>query len=243
MCWAVHFSDVGGWQAANESMTSLNISAPNDTVERLVTGQSAGFPNVASNDMEVDEIMGFSSAAPDDTTEQLLASEFIISPSQETLNGIVSDFIDATSNNALKTLACGSCARETNINECDEMPIKNIPNKHPLIPHTAHAAHELVDGLLIYAPALGVSKKTVYICNECRNQLKRDVRSRLSLSNDMWIGDTPRELQNLTLPECILLAKYFPTAYIVKMFPKQKNAFTWDHSQMHSGLKGNVSTY
>jgi len=47
------------------------------------------------------------------------------------------------------------------------MPIKDIPNKHLLIPHTAHTAPKLVDGLLIYAPALGVSKKTVYICNEC----------------------------------------------------------------------------
>ena len=102
-------NDIGGWQAANESMTSLNILAPNDTVEQLVAALSAGFPNVASNDMEVDEIMGFLSAAPDDTTEQLLVSKFIVSPSQETLNGIVSDFIDTTSNNALKTLACGSC--------------------------------------------------------------------------------------------------------------------------------------
>jgi len=59
----------------------------------------------------------------------------------------------------------------------------------------------------------------------------------------MWIGDTLRELQNLTLPERLSLAKYFPTAYIVKMFPKQKNTFTWDRSQMHSRLKGNILTY
>jgi hypothetical protein len=59
----------------------------------------------------------------------------------------------------------------------------------------------------------------------------------------MWIENVPRELQGLTLPECVLLAKYFPTAYIVKLFPKHKNAFAWDCSQMHSGLKGNVSTY
>lgn len=240
---AFSLNDVGGGQAANQSMTSLDRSASNDVVERLVAGQSADFPNAVSNDMEVDEVMGFPNTAADDTTEQLLASEFIVSPSQETLNGIISDFIDATSNKALKILACGSCARETNINECNEMLMKEIPNKHLLIPHTAHAAHELVDGLLIYAPALGVSKQTVYICNECRNQLKKNVRPRLSLSNDMWIGDIPRELQNLTLPERLLLAKYFPTAYIIKMFPKHKNAFAWDRSQMHNGLKGNVSTY
>ena len=59
----------------------------------------------------------------------------------------------------------------------------------------------------------------------------------------MWVGGIPRELQNLTLPERLLLSKYYPSAYIVKLFPKQKNASTWDRSQMHSGMKGNVSTY
>jgi len=121
--------------------------------------------------------------------------------------------------------------------------LKDILNRHNLVPHTAHAAHELTEGLLIYAPALGPSKQTIHICKECRNQLKKNVRPRLSLSNDMWIGDVPRQLQNLTLSERLLLTKYFPSAYIVKLFPKHRNAFTWDRSQMHSALKGNVSTY
>jgi len=59
----------------------------------------------------------------------------------------------------------------------------------------------------------------------------------------MWVGDVPRQLQNLTLPEHLLLAKYYPSAYIVKLFPKQKNVSAWDWGQMHSALKGNVSTY
>jgi hypothetical protein len=74
------------------------------------------------------------------------------SPSQEALDDIVSRFIDATGNKSLKSVACGSCAREMNIHECDEIPLKNIPNKHHLIPDTAHPVHELVDGLLIYGP-------------------------------------------------------------------------------------------
>ncbi len=184
-----------------------------------------------------------SDAAPVDITERLLASEFLNTPSQETLNNIISDFIDATGNKALKTVPCGSCAREMNADESNEISLKDIPNSHLLIPHTEHPAHELVHGLLIYAPALGPTKKTVHICNECRNQLKKNVRPRLSLSNEMWIGDVPQQLKNLTLPERLLIAKYFPSAYIVKLFPKHKNAFTWDRSQMHNGLRGNVSTY
>ena len=83
----------------------------------------------------------------------------------------------------------------------------------------------------------------MHLCHECRNQLKAGVRPRLSLSNGMWIGEVPRQLQNLTLPERLLLSKYFPSAYIIKLFPKHKNASTWDRGQMHSALRGNVSTY
>lgn len=175
--------------------------------------------------------------------ERLLTSDFLTSPSQDKLDGIVSRFIDATGNLALRIVACGSCTREMNIDECDEILLKDIPNKHHLIPHTTHPAHNLIHGLLIHAPGLGNLKPTVYLCNECRSQLKNDKRPQLSLSNDMWIGDIPPQLENLTLPERLLLAKYFPSAYIVKLFPKHKNARSWDRSQMHSALKGNVSTY
>jgi hypothetical protein len=191
----------------------------------------------------MNEDMANPDAAAKEVAECLVASQFMNSPSQETLDKIVADFIDATGNQALKTVACGACARESIASECTETPLKDIPNRHLLTPHTAHAAHELVDNLLIYAPGLGASKKTMHLCNECHNQLKKNVRPRLSLSNDMWIGEIPRELQILTLSERLLLAKYFPSAYIVKLFPKQKNAHAWDRSQMHSGLKGNVSTY
>lgn len=175
--------------------------------------------------------------------DHLLASNFLASPSQEIKNALISKFIDATANKALRNVACGSCARETSILECDEIPLKNIPNKHHLIPHMAHAAHELVDGLLFFTPGLGLSKATVYLCHECRNQLKLNKKPRLSLSNGMWIGNIPPQLDNLNLPERLLLAKYFPLAFIVKLFPKHKNAHSWNRNQMHSALRGNVSTY
>lgn len=100
--------------------------------------------------------------------EQLVASDFMSSPSQETLKNIISRFIDATGNEALKTAPCGSCA-----------------NKHHLIPNTAHPAHKLVDELLIYTPALGPSGRTVRLCNGCRNHL---LSSKISLypSDSCW---------------------------------------------------------
>ena len=231
-----------------DSESANAIPLANDLTERTFVREYVTSPDAAPDDAAVEQFPATeyeapSNAASNETTERLVASEFLDTPSQETLNNITSDFIDATGNDALKTVACGSCAREMNTDECSEISIKDIPNKHHLIPHTPHPAHELVHGLLIYAPALGSSKETLHICNECRNQLKKNVRPRLSLANEMWIGDVPPQLQNLTLPERILIGKYFPSAYIVKLFPKHKNAFTWDRGQMHNGLKGNVSTY
>jgi hypothetical protein len=59
----------------------------------------------------------------------------------------------------------------------------------------------------------------------------------------MWIGTIPTALSVLTLPEKILVVRYFPAAYIVKLFPKQKGAKHWPTSGLHSGIQGNVSTY
>ena len=47
----------------------------------------------------------------------------------------------------------------------------------------------------------------------------------------------------LTLVEALLIAKYLPTAYVVKLFPKQSGGGNWDSSQLYNGFKGCVSTY
>ena len=82
-----------------------------------------------------------------------------------------------------------------------------------------------------------------YICHDCSHALNANKTPALSLANGMWIGDVPQELSILTLPEKVLIAKYFPATYIVKLFPKKKGATQWSSSGLNSGVKGNVSTY
>ena len=206
----------------------------------MVEGLSLDTGEICSSS---DSVAPSSGTGLDDRTERLVTSGFLATTSQSVLDGIVSRFIDTTSNGALKIVVCGSCAREMGIDECQEMPLKDIPNKHLLIPYVPHVAHELVDGLLLYGPTIGLADGMIQLCDGCRGQLKKNLRPCLSLGNGMWVGETPRQLQNLTLPERLLLAKYYPSAYIIKLFPKQKNASTWDRSQLHSGMRGNVSTY
>jgi hypothetical protein len=59
----------------------------------------------------------------------------------------------------------------------------------------------------------------------------------------MWVGNVPLELQILTLPEQILVTRYFPAAYIVKLYPAKRGSCTWGSSSLQSGLCGNISTY
>jgi hypothetical protein len=59
----------------------------------------------------------------------------------------------------------------------------------------------------------------------------------------MWIGDVPCELSLLSLPERVLVACFFPAAYIVKLYLKRKGARQWSSQGMQSGLQGNVSTF
>jgi hypothetical protein len=73
--------------------------------------------------------------------------------------------------------------------------------------------------------------------------LRKNRTPAMSLTNGMWIGDIPLELKVLTLPECVLVAHFFPAAYIVKLYPKKKGARNWASSGLHSALHGNVSTY
>ncbi|KAI5984253.1 hypothetical protein EDC04DRAFT_2515323, partial [Pisolithus marmoratus] len=53
----------------------------------------------------------------------------------------------------------------------------------------------------------------------------------------------PDELSMLTLPERLLVARYYPTAYIVKLYPRQLGSSGWSSEAVNSGIHGNVSTY
>jgi hypothetical protein len=163
-------------------------------------------------------------------------------PSKETVDGAIEEFIDRTSNSALAAGVCAVCAREINKRELSVQRLDCIPNGHRLRPIEAHPHHTLFDDMLLH-PAGLTNDKSANVCVECGRALALDKIPTFALANGMWIGDVPHELAYLTLPERLLIAKYFPAAYIIKLYPKKKGARHWDKRQMYSGLKGNVSTY
>ena len=102
--------------------------------------------------------------------------------------------------------------------------------------------------MLLHRPSQTITTDSSMIsrantCSSCASFLRRNKTPPLSLANGMWVGDIPFVLRVLTLPERILVARYFPAAYVVKLYPMKKGARSWSVHGLHSGLRGNVSTY
>ncbi|KIM64606.1 hypothetical protein SCLCIDRAFT_114565, partial [Scleroderma citrinum Foug A] len=79
------------------------------------------------------------------------------------------------------------------------------------------------------------------LCHNCLHALQCNSLPKLALSNHMWIGKIPPELEMLTLPEQLLIARYYPRCYIFKLFPKGECSYNPNHLQ--HGMAGNVSLY
>ncbi|RDB17999.1 ATP-dependent DNA helicase RRM3 [Hypsizygus marmoreus] len=169
-------------------------------------------------------------------------STFMRLPSRQTLDALTAAFIDRTGNDAMRLTSCCVCAREIEAKLAKACSINDIPSQHLLSPAYPHPQHELRNGMLLHLHSVD-RKGDTQVCLECDRKLRSMTRPAYALANNMWIGDIPHELAVLTLPERLLIAKYFPAAYIVKLFPKKLGAENWDKKTMHSGLRGNVSTY
>ncbi|KAF8804167.1 hypothetical protein BYT27DRAFT_7214241 [Phlegmacium glaucopus] len=178
----------------------------------------------------------------DPVIERLCQNSFMKSPSKEVVEAAMAEFIDRTNNLALATGVCAACAREMPVKELTTHTLNSILNPARLRPEESHPHHDLFQDMLLHPPGI-LNARFAYLCDDCVRALKSDSVPMFALANKLWIGKIPHELAFLTLPERILIGKYFPAAYIFKLFPKKTGAHRWEKSQLYSGLKGNVSTY
>ena len=175
-------------------------------------------------------------------------SHFLQCVSDDCRKTCISDFIDATGSHAVHTLTCAVCAGDFPKEKIQEERLSQLKTRNKLLPTRSHSAHVLTDGMLLHRSSTCTRTDIngvifVNICTHCIALLRKDKTPPLSLANGMWVGDIPVELNVLTLPERILVARHFPAAYIVKLYPKQTGARNWCSNGMQSGLQGNVSTY
>ncbi|CAF2227872.1 unnamed protein product, partial [Rotaria magnacalcarata] len=96
----------------------------------------------------------------------------------------------------------------------------------------------IINKMLLCRKGIHLDTGNVQLCNKCHEDLSSNKLPALSLSNLMWIGDVPQELQDLTLPEQKLIALYRHSSCIIKLC-----GITGDPSLAQSALKGNVITF
>ena len=186
----------------------------------------------------------------DDTpvTERDNSNQFLQPVSEQCQSACISSFIDATGNRAVSTTVCAVCAGHFFHHEVVSAKLDDLQAKNKLSPASPHPRHHLTNDMLLHRNEKSLSTDTdngacAIVCKTCVSYLNRDLTPPLSLANSLWIGDIPLELKILTLPERILIARFFPAAYIVKLYPKKKGAHMWAKKGLHCGLRGNVSTY
>jgi hypothetical protein len=94
--------------------------------------------------------------------------------------------------------------------------------------------------IFLYANGLFQQSRTnmCTLCQKCYGALLKEHIPKFSVANDMWLGDVPAELQNLTIPEEKLISLYRHNSCVIKL-----------HSPFHStttsqtALKGNCITF
>lgn len=189
-------------------------------------------------------------SAESNTSPLSNAPNFFHTVSDECRKERIGKFIDATGNSALEEEICVVCAGRFRHADTEPVKLSDLEEKALLCPTRPHDAHDLTNGMLLHNfPSKTHTRSDrnghplVAVCNSCISYLRRNKTPPLALANEMWVGEIPLELKILTLPERILIARFFPAAYIVKLYPKKKGARFWANAHLHSGLRGNMSTY
>ena len=158
--------------------------------------------------------------------------EYLGLPDTASMCRCLSRYIQATDRNTLQKAACACCARsdferlmhpDLFTYHSDNVPqnVLGIPSRHLLFPIPNLPLHhlELFDGLLLHSPAVNQTDCTLRLCSECYTSLskKNPACPRFALARGLWTGSVPEELQILTLPERLLIARAFPRAYLIKL--------------------------
>ena len=205
-------------------------------LEQIAVAKVCGL-NYSSNAMAVND---------DHTTNS--NENFLETVSEDCRRNCISNFIDATGNNAIASSDCAVCGGCFFNSEIYEFKVSDLKEKNKLVPSKPHPAQNLTDGMLLHTTLSSLHLDSdgclmANVCSSCSSNLKRNKMPAMSLANGLWIGEVPPELKILTLPERILIACFFLAAYIVKLYPKKKGARNWASDGFYHALRGNVSTY
>ena len=152
-------------------------------------------------------------------------------------------FYDATSNSSLSFRTCPVCAREKLAKEGEDTLLLSDPSIVEVLTTTLTNPNVRPD-MLVLRHLLNVEEGGVscWMCFDCLQPLERHMLPKLSLANNLWIGDIPSELMDLTVPEQLLIARHYPRCYIFKLYPRDVNTHI-PSDQLYTGMAGNATLF
>jgi hypothetical protein len=179
---------------------------------------------------------------------------FLELPSQEEVRDMLHAFVKSTGDASIARATCIVCAQEKWKKDGTFRRLSSIPDPTVLFPTTAHPVSdaETTDGMLLHHPGIhpipdartdpgdGLPRGG-HICDTCWKHIQDRRKPPISLANDMWIGDPPTELADLSVAEQMLIARAHPRTLIFKMLPrsgKRGSAAT-----LQRGMRGHVTSY
>jgi hypothetical protein len=147
-------------------------------------------------------------------------SVFLDLPSDVEIKSCYQSFYESTSNVRLRSGVCGVCGRQAfyDSDQLSWFSLQRIPNRHRLIPSDPHPAHRLLFDLLLEPSATQNTPEgfLVQICRHCIADLKSgdcNLPPRRSLANNLWIGEVPEVLKQMTFPEQLLVSLVYPRVF------------------------------
>ena len=149
-------------------------------------------------------------------------------------------FYEATSNKALSFQICAVCGREKMAKDGDRSFLLSDPSIADVLRSSCTNGGEEI----VIRSLLEVEEGTVscWMCLDCTRSLERRLMPKMALANNLWIGEVPLELQGLTIPEQLLIARHYPRCYIFKLFPRDVDSHV-SFDRLYSGMAGNASLY
>lgn len=98
----------------------------------------------------------------------------------------------------------------------------------------------LENDIFLYNNGLFQQNRTTMctLCQKCYGALSKEHIPKFSVANDMWLGEVPAELQDLTIPEEKLVSLYRHNSCVIKLHSPFHSATT-----SQAALKGNCITF
>ena len=152
-------------------------------------------------------------------------------------------FYEGTSNEALSLKTCPVCAREKLAKDGEETML--LSDESVLEVLTSNSSNDTMRGeIMVLQHLLERNEAGVgcWMCLECIRPLERRTVPKLSLANNLWIGEIPSVLTGLTIPEQLLIARHYPRCYIFKLYPRDVDSHI-PLDQLYTGMAGNASLF